>query len=551
MNAFPEIGFEAPPLGGALVWLLAADGAGEFFCPSWQAFTGRGAGDCRGGGWLECVHHDYRSLLNTAIESAISSGLNFRQPIRLRRQDGEHPWYLCEGIVRLDPRGHLLGLIGVCSDITRQVRDNTEAELNGRHFVDLLPQTDMIALAMDNNGRTLFFNPALAKLLDNPADESGRTNILSRFLDRQHLSLTDILFPEGKRSRHLPVLIESEFIEGREGRYVYRWHAIPLRDYVGQSSGLILIGDDLTEKRRAEEQLRLTARVFEATDLAMIITDRHGVILSANGAFSKLTGYSAEEAVGRNPRLLQSGRHDQEFYRAMWQTIHRAGCWQGEIWDKRKDGTVYPKFLSINALLDDEGAVANYSGVFYDISERKAVEERLDRLAHFDALTELPNRLFFLDRLNMACHAATSSKQSFAVLFLDLDRFKQVNDTLGHEAGDDLLRATAARLRESIRSHDVAARIGGDEFALLLTDIKEPGNAAMVAQKIIESFVPPLEIKGTRVVASTSLGIALCPEDAGDPETLLRLADQAMYRAKAAGRGNFRFHREDCVRREE
>jgi diguanylate cyclase (GGDEF)-like protein/PAS domain S-box-containing protein len=542
MTTSPGSNEQAPPQSEVLVWVLSADGEAEFFSPSWLAFTGHSQKHCIGSGWLADVHRDERSLLAAAIESAIKAKRGFRQAMRLHRADGEYVWYGCEGIVRLDATGGFVGLIGVCSDITRQIRESTAAELSGRHFVDLLPQTDMIALALDNSGRTLYFNQALAEALGCPAEEFVKAQCLSRFLDRQHVPLSETLFPEGQRSAHFPARIESEFIEGREGRHVLLWHVIPLRDYGGQSSGLILVGEDLTDKRSAEDQLRLTARVFEMTDLAMIITDQRGTILSANGAFSKLSGYSIEEAIGSNPRMLQSGRHDQTFYRTMWQTIHTEGNWQGEIWDKRKDGTVYPKFLSIAALRNEQDEVTHYSGVFYDISERKAVEARLDRLAHFDALTELPNRLFLLDKLSMACHATAAQKQNFAVLFLDLDRFKEINDTLGHEAGDDLLRITAKRLRESIRSHDVAARIGGDEFVVMLNDIKGPNNAAMVAQKIIESFAEPLTIAGQPVAVTVSIGIALCPDDAGDPETLLRLADQAMYRAKAAGRNSYRFH---------
>jgi len=382
----------------------------------------------------------------------------------------------------------------------------------------------------------------LTEVLGCPAGELGKLPILERFLDRQHRPLSEILFPDGKRCEPMPAFLESEFIVGRESRHVFLWYTIPLRDYAGQSSGLILVGDDVTEKRRAEEQLRLTSRVFETTDLAMVITDHKGTILSANSAFSSLTGYSAEEAVGNNPRILQSGRHDKAFYSSMWQALLSDGRWQGEIWDKRKNGTVYPKFLSICALRNDMGEVTHYSGMFYDISERKAVEERLNRLAHFDGLTELPNRLFLLDKLTEACHNSALNRQRFAVLYLDLDGFKVINDTLGHQAGDDLLRATAGRLRDSIRSKDVAARIGGDEFTVLLTDVKDRNNAAMVAQKIIESFSLPLAIGGKELVVTTSIGIALCPDDAGDPESLMRLADQAMYRAKAAGRNKYVFH---------
>ena len=528
-----------------LVWIVSAEGQGEFFSPSWTAFTGRQLADSLDQGWLADVHVDHQPSLLAGIDAAIKSWSNFRQQLRLKRADGEYVWHACEVIVRIDAKGRFVGLIGVCTDITRQLRESIEAELQGRHFIDLLPQTDMIALAVDNTGHTLFFNQALSAALGAPAVELGDHKLLTRFLDRQHRTLAEVLFPEGKRCERIPAHLETEYIEGRDGRHVLFWHSIQLRDYAGQASGLILIGDDQTERRFAEEQLRLTSRVFESADLAMIITDHQGNILSANSAFGKLTGYSPEEAVGKNPRLLQSGRHDQDFYRTMWQTLLTEGHWQGEVWDRRKDGSVYPKFLSINALRNEQGAITHYSGVFYDISERKAVEERLDRLAHFDALTELPNRLFLLDRLTLACHHAAVRQQRFAVMFLDLDRFKQINDTYGHDAGDELLRVTAKRLRDSIRSHDIAARIGGDEFTILLGDIKGPENAALVAQKILDAFAQPIAVAGQELLITPSIGIAICPADAADGESLLRFADQAMYRAKAAGRNNFRFYRGD------
>lgn len=542
MNHSQQICYEARAPSEPLLCVLAADGQGEFFSPSWLAFTERAQEDCRGSGWLAGVHVDDRMQIAVAVESAISSGTGFRRQLRLRGRSGEYVWHLLDGIVRLDTEGITVGLIGVCSDITRQVREDAEAELCGRHFVDLLPHSNLVALALDSRGRSMFYNRALSEVLGCPPSELAQGQILARFLDHQHISLAETVFSPGKHVDSPPAPFESEYIDGRDGRHVFSWHAIALRDYAGQPSGLILIAEDITERRLVEERLRLTSCVFESTDLAMIVTDVHGTILSANQAFCHLTGYSVEEAIGGNPRMLQSGRHDSSFYGAMWQAIQEQGRWSGEIWDRRKNGSVYPKFLSINALRNEAGVLTHYTGVFYDISERKAVEEKLDRLAHFDALTELPNRSFLLDKLSQACYATASGRQSFAVLFLDLDHFKQVNDTLGHDAGDDLLRKTAQRLREAIRSHDVAARIGGDEFTVLLNDIKDEENAAMVAQKIIDAFCTPLVIGGKQLLVTTSIGIALCPEHAGDPETLLRLADQAMYCAKAAGRNSYRFH---------
>ena len=527
---------------GCLLWLSSAAGDAEFFSPSWNAFSGRTNEQLLGLGWYSDVHGDDEASLLVAIDKAIAKQANFRLKLRLRRSDGEYVPFACEGIVRIGSDGRFAGLIGVCTDITRDERESTEAELAGRHFADLLPQTELVALAVDESGRVIFFNKVLTRLLGVPANEVGDAEILERFLDRQHHSLFDVLFPGGKRVEKLPSRIESEFILGRDSKHVFLWYPIPLRDYAGKLTGVILIGDDMTEPRLAEEKLRLTARVFEATDLAMLITDSQGTILSANGAFSRLTGYSREEAIGSNPRVLQSGRHDHAFYKKMWDALLGEGRWQGEIWDKRKDGSVYPKFLSIHTLRNEHGQVTHYSGIFYDISERKAAEERLNRLAHFDSLTELPNRMFFQDKLSLACRTTVTNKERFALLYLDLDRFKVINDTLGHQAGDELLRETSHRLRGAIRSQDIAARIGGDEFVVLLSDVKDPANAVMVIKKIIESFKEPVTIGGQAVNVSLSIGVALCPDHAGDPDTLLRIADEAMYQAKAAGRNGYCFH---------
>ena len=525
-----------------LLWLCGPDGKAEFFSPSWLAFTGRTPAELLGDGWYADVHDDDGAPLAAAVDEAIAERVVFRLKLRLRRHDGHYVPFACDSVVRIDREGKFCGLISICTDITRIERERTEIQLANRHFVDLLPQTELVTVALDNSGHVLFFNPALTALLGTPASDLSKSAILGRFVDLQQRPLSELLFPGGRRVEPLPARIESEFIEeGSDAKRILLWHPIPLRDYSGNQSGIILVGDDLTEPRRAEEKLRLTARVFETTALAMIITDPGGAILSANQAFTRLTGYGKDEAIGNNPRMLQSGRHDRDFYKAMWESLLSTGSWQGEIWDKRKDGSVYPKFTSIHALRDEQGAVTHYAGIFYDISERKAAEERLTHLAHFDALTELPNRSFFLDKLRRTCHDAAAGKGCCALIFLDLDHFKEINDTMGHQAGDHLLRETGRRLRAATRSQDMAARIGGDEFAVLLSDVKDAANAAMVAQKIIESFEPPVMLGAQAIAVTPSIGIALCPDHAGDPDTLLRLADEAMYRAKLAGRNAYRF----------
>jgi diguanylate cyclase (GGDEF)-like protein/PAS domain S-box-containing protein len=303
----------------------------------------------------------------------------------------------------------------------------------------------------------------------------------------------------------------------------------------------VLIGEDITAQRAREEELRLSQRVFETTDEAMVVTDTGGKIIAVNRAFTRLTGYSRDEAIGQNPRVLKSGRHDEAFYREMWRTLSETGHWQGDVWDLRKDGTVYPKFLSISTLRDGHGKPTHYCGIFYDITERKTFEDKLERLAHYDVLTGIPNRSLLFDRLELAITEAMHSGGKAAVLFIDLDRFKNVNDSLGHAAGDQVLREAAERICSSIRRNDTAARLGGDEFAIVLPDLGDPRHAALVAEKIIERMNVPFIIDGTAVTVSTSIGISLFPADHHRPDKLLELADQAMYQVKARGANGYLF----------
>jgi diguanylate cyclase (GGDEF)-like protein/PAS domain S-box-containing protein len=256
-----------------------------------------------------------------------------------------------------------------------------------------------------------------------------------------------------------------------------------------------------------------------------------------------VTGYLPQEVVGKNPSLLQSGRHDADFYRAMWRELAAHGQWQGEIWNRRRNGEVYPEWINISAIQDDAGRIAWYVAVFSDISLVKQNEERLHKLAHFDALTELPNRLLFVDRLQQAILQARRAEGLVGLLYLDLDRFKLVNDTLGHRAGDQLLQEAARRLVDVVRAQDTVSRIGGDEFTVILPDLGSAAGAAQVADKIIAALAAPFSIYGQEVFVGASVGIAVFPLSGEDAETLTKHADIAMYRAKDEGRNTYHFFR--------
>lgn len=293
----------------------------------------------------------------------------------------------------------------------------------------------------------------------------------------------------------------------------------------------------------SNQHLRLAAKAFESTFEGIMVTNAQHVIESVNPAFTQITGYKSHEVIGKTPALLSSGRHDQAFYEKMRATLTAEGHWQGEIWNKRHNGEIYAEWLTINAVRDNDGKVTNYVAVFSDITMRKAAEEQMRFLAHHDALTSLPNRSLLTERLNRAIPHARRNHRKVAVLFLDLDRFKQVNDTLGHQAGDQLLCIVAQRLTACVRAEDTVARLAGDEFVLVLEEIQDADALPPIARKIVAALGQPIVLEGRDVQVTTSIGISLFPEHGKNGEDLIKHADAAMYLAKNAGRNNFKFYK--------
>lgn len=296
---------------------------------------------------------------------------------------------------------------------------------------------------------------------------------------------------------------------------------------------------DITELKRSEEQLQLAAKVFDNSLEGITITDAHGAIITVNRAFTHITGYTPDEVIGKNPSILKSDRHDDAFYREMWQIIAKDGQWQGEIWNRRKSGEVYPERLSITAISDGLGRTTHYLAVFHDLSEIHGYEEKLQFQAYHDALTALPNRLLFLDRLEVAVSHAQRNQGGIAVLVVDLDNFKHINDSLGHTVGDNLLQQAAERIRAATAEDFTVARLGGDDFAVLIEELDDERDAVLVAAAIINAFASPFNLEVYETFVTVSIGITCFPVDGRDGNTLLKNAELAMYRAKEGGKNNF------------
>jgi diguanylate cyclase (GGDEF)-like protein/PAS domain S-box-containing protein len=299
---------------------------------------------------------------------------------------------------------------------------------------------------------------------------------------------------------------------------------------------------DITARRAVEAQLRLAASVFESAHEGICITDPDERILDVNATFCETTGYSRDEVLGKTPRLLGSSRQPREFYAAMWQDLAANGHWQGELWNRRRDGTDYAERLTISAVRDASGAVSHYVGILSDITAAREHADRMERIAHFDVLTGIPNRALLADRMHQAIAQTSRTRSLLAICYLDLDGFKTINDTLGHAAGDRVLVEMAERLASCLRGGDTVARLGGDEFVLLLLGLAQTDECEFALQRILEAMNYPVEAAAGQLVAlSASIGVTLYPHDLADADTLLRHADRAMYQAKQQGKNRYEF----------
>lgn len=287
---------------------------------------------------------------------------------------------------------------------------------------------------------------------------------------------------------------------------------------------------------------RLMSKVFESAHEGVVITTPDTTIVSVNAAFCKVTGYTEDEVIGKRPSMFRSGRQDETFYAHMWHEIKHFGQWQGEIWNRNREGQDYLEWLSVSAVEDENGELSHYVGVFSDITSERESEKRLIYLAHYDQLTGLPNRILFSDRLQQAIARADRNQAQTAVMFLDLDGFKVVNDTLGHNSGDELLRQVSQRLTACLRATDTVARFGGDEFTIVIAAIEGHEDVIRVARKIIRDVAEPYNLDGVDASITTSIGISFYPNDGKDPNLLIQRADNAMYHAKRHGKNHHEFY---------
>ncbi|MFZ2267547.1 MAG: EAL domain-containing protein [Azonexus sp.] len=426
--------------------------------------------------------------------------------------------------------------------------DNTDlnaAEVAARNsqekMMAIMDNSHALSSLKDPSGRYIFVNRRFVDTFGMPSDNAlGKT-------DRQLFprSVADEFRRNDLEAMKANDAVEfEEYVETPNGERIFLSVRFPLHDADGVVYAVCTQSTDITARKEAENQLRLTARVFDHSGEGIVITNRKGLIMTVNKAFVEVTGYSEHEVIGKMTNLLSSGKHGAEYYAEMWQQIESKGWWQGEIWNKRKNGEIYPEWLTINSVKDAEGEILHYVGIFSDISVVKESQKRIEYLATHDELTGLPNRALYVDRLKQAIAKASRSKTQVAVMFVDVDNFKIINDSMGHDVGDLLLRQVTGRLSECVRAGDTVARFGGDEFTILLENTR-PTEVSATAERIINQLSLPHILEERKVYTTVSIGVCLYPEDGVDTQTLLKSADVAMYRAKDSGKNNFQFFTEE------
>ncbi len=423
-------------------------------------------------------------------------------------------------------------------DITERKRREEQLRLFKR-AVTCSNNGIVITDATRNDHPITYANPAFERITGYSVEEVVGLNI--RFLHGNEQNQ-----PEVGR-------LEAAILEQRETNVVFRnyrkdgglfWNGLyiaPVLDEEGATTHYVSIQNDLTELKESEQRGRLAAQVFENTTEGIVITDLDSRIVDINPAFTLVTGYEREEVIGKNPNILSSHWQDHDFYKNMWDVIHNIGLWQGEIWNKRKNGEIYAEWLNICAVKDEQGNIVNYVGQFSDITSRKRMEEGLHRLAYYDELTHLPNRSMLHESLRQSIAKLQRHGGKLALMFIDLDRFKIVNDSLGHHIGDILLANVAQRLKDCLREGDFVARLGGDEFTVVLDNFTEKHEIVATAQKIVDTLSASYHLNGQEVFISCSIGVSVFPTDADTLETLLISADSTMYIAKELGGNNYQF----------
>ncbi len=511
--------------------------------------------------WERILHPDdgdyYWRIRN--LQQVIGDGLLLESTLRWRQKGGGWRWFsIREQALTRDADGRVSRLMGVAKDITEQVEGSDSLRDSEQRYRLLAESIHDMILSTDDNLQLNYVSPSVEpvlgyapewvlshgfhRLATNPTQLAGLHALLEQV--RSALGSPQRLLE--LRDRLPPQLFVFDCLRADGRKIPVELRLVPMWDEHDRFEGLLGVGRDISQQRRADKDLRMAATVFEHSTAAILVTDPAGYIVQINKAFTRVTGYSSAQVLDQLPSMLTADRQQTSHLQYILGQLNQRGSWEGEVWLKRRNEENFPAWVGITAVHDDEGDLVSYVCFFSDISERKASEQRIHRLAYYDALTHLPNRTLFQDRLHTALQHGERHREWVVLMFLDLDRFKPINDSLGHAAGDRMLKEVGVRLSACVDDDDTVARMGGDEFTLLLqsrsTREGALNRAIHVAERILASLMRPFILEGREFFVTASIGIALSPQDGNELSQLMKNADTAMYHAKEHGKNNFQFY---------
>lgn len=493
--------------------------------------------------WIDHIHPEDRHLVLTGMPHLLARGRHLYE-YRFQHRNGDWKWLRNELYVTKNPDSNITELTGYFIDITN--RKKKEIVINeSRNLLETIINTAPVRIFWkDKESRFLGCNQAFARDAGavSPEQIIGKDDYQLVWKEQAESYRND---DREVINSGIPMLNYEEPQTTSGGKTIWlRTSKVPLRDVTRGTIGVLGIYQDITEQKQKDDNMRLAATIYNSSSEAIMVTDENNRIIAINPAFTRITGYELADVAGKNPRFFQSGRHNKSFYAKMWRHLLKKGYWQGEIWDRHKRGHIHAKWLSISIIRHADGRIYCYVAQFSDITEKKRKDELILNQANYDQLTKLPNRNLFKDRLDKELKRSHRNKLSLSLLFLDLDHFKDINDTLGHDKGDELLKEVARRLLSCVRETDTVARISGDEFAIILPEIDNKLRIETIAQHIIQALNKAFKLDEHKVIdhhISASVGIVIYPEDGADLESLMKHVDQAMYAAKLNGRNRFNY----------
>ncbi|MBD9362134.1 EAL domain-containing protein [Methylomonas fluvii] len=487
--------------------------------------------------WEATIHPEDSARMMSDLQTHLKNrSPRFSNEHRVKHGDNQWRWILTRGLViDRDARGKALRMIGTQTDITER------KQLQWLQLSKIVDGSPEATLLVGENGVIKLANPPAAKTFIYTLDELIGLTVEALVPERARAKHPEqrARFLEENKARPMSASRSLTAIRGDGTEFPVEISLTPID--IDNRRYIIVSVLDISERKRLEHEMQLMAMIYQAIGEAVMVADADNRIIAINEAFTRLTGYTAEDAIGYSTDILKSGRHDPDFYQTMWHSLLQTGHWQGEIWNKRKNGDIYQEWLVINTIYGEHGEVERRVAMFSEITEQKHVEQTIWRQANFDPLTDLANRRMFQDRLNQEIKKAQRDKNSLAVMLLDLDRFKEINDTMGHGMGDILLKDTARRILSCVRNVDTVARLGGDEFTIILGELDSQTSIDRVAQAILHQLAEPFRLGEELAYISVSIGITFYPQDALEAEQLIKNADQAMYSAKQQGRNRYNF----------